>query len=275
MNKLLLLPLVLLASAASAQKVSSQSIIVNPTQPDLQVKIWTDRDTSGEKTPNYAVGDRIRLYTSVNQDAYVYLFNVNPDGTIDQILPNRFANGANFLKANTVKQFPDKSDKFTFDIVGVNGLNKILALASKTELNLDQISSFKSGDPFATVTVKGEAKLAQALSIVVREVRQDAWVTDTAAYRTVQSRAGFTPLPEAKVNTRSTWKATFTSDRTLKQVHEFYASQLTQQGFEVSTTTTARTRTVSRYDTELGDQATLTVVQSKPGTYVVTVLREL
>ena len=58
-------------------------------------------------------------------------------------------------------------------------------------------------------------------------------------------------------------------------MHEFYASQLTQQGFEVSTTTTARTRTVSRYDTELGDQATLTVVQSKPGTYVVTVLREL
>ncbi|WP_027480881.1 DUF4384 domain-containing protein [Deinococcus pimensis] len=275
MNKLLLLPLALLASAASAQKVSAQSIIVNPTEPDLQVKVWTDRDATGEKTPGYAVGDHIRIYTSVNQDAYVYLFNVNPDGSINQILPNRFANGANFVKANTVKQFPDAKDKFTFDIVGANGLNKVLALASKTELNLDQISSFKSGEPFATVTVRGEQKLAQALSIVVKEVRQDAWVTDTAAYRTVQGRAGFTPLPQARSGVRSTWKATFSSDRNLKQVNEFYTGQLAQQGFEVSTTTTTRGRVVSRYETQDGGAATLTVVQSKPGAYVVTVVREL
>ncbi|WP_027481832.1 DUF4384 domain-containing protein [Deinococcus pimensis] len=193
MNKIITMgALALLSGALAAPRISAQSIIVNPTPTDLQVRVSTDKDPTGGQVPNYRVGEKIRLSVTANQDAYVYLFNVNPDGSIDQILPNRFASGANFIKANTVKQFPASGDNFTFDISGPSGLNKVLALASKTELNLDQISSFKAtgtttsaADAFATVTVKGQQQLAQALSIVVTPLPQNTWVTDTALYNTV------------------------------------------------------------------------------------------
>ncbi|MGI8747244.1 MAG: DUF4384 domain-containing protein, partial [Deinococcus sp.] len=92
--KRLLLPLTLVlaaGSATAAPKISAQSIIVNPVTSDVQVKVWTDRDATGKATPDYTIGDKVRVYTTVDQDAYVYLFSVASDGTIEQILPNSYA----------------------------------------------------------------------------------------------------------------------------------------------------------------------------------------
>ncbi|MBZ9749961.1 DUF4384 domain-containing protein [Deinococcus sp. HMF7604] len=171
-------------SVAGAQaKISAQSIIVNPTQPDLQVSVRVSKDTSGTQNPAYRVGEAITVSATVNRDAYVYLFNVNPDGSVDQILPNRLS-GENFVKANTTKSFPAAGDNFTYSVEGPIGQNKVLALASLTPLNLDQVSSFKTAqDQFATVSTQGgQAGLAQALSIVVNPLPQNSWVSDTAFY---------------------------------------------------------------------------------------------
>ena len=191
MKKLLLIPAaMLLSTAAAAPKISAQSIIVNPTQPDLNVSVRVDKDTTGNQNPAYRVGDKISISATVNRDAYVYLFNVNPDGTVDQILPNRLSD-SNLVKANTTKVFPAPEDKFNFTVAGPIGQNKVLALASLTPLNLDQISSFKTTqDQFATVNAKNQAGLAQALSIVVNPLPQNSWVSDTAFYTV----AGRTPI---------------------------------------------------------------------------------
>ena len=259
MNKLLLPTALLLglSAASAAPKISAQSIIVNPVQSNLGVRVWTDRDPGGNGTPSYQVGDHIRIYTSVTDDAYVYLFNVNPDGSIDQILPNRYASGANFVKANTTKVFPGSGDGFTFDIAGPYGVNKVLAMASTTPLNLDKISQFKSGQPFADVTVKGQNNLAQALSIVVNPVPQDSWVTDTAYYNVARS-SGFTPPPAAlnpqpsrpnpivniiiniqpygsvaaqSVNVDRGYTAQFEAGSSLNDVYTHYERQLLRQGY--------------------------------------------
>ena len=95
----------LAAPAGAAPTISAQSIIVNPLPSTVNVRVWTDRDSSGAATPDYAPGEKIRLYTSVAQDAYVYLFNVDPNGQVDLILPNKYQGGANFLKAGAVKVF--------------------------------------------------------------------------------------------------------------------------------------------------------------------------
>ncbi|UBV43142.1 PEGA domain-containing protein [Deinococcus taeanensis] len=191
MNKLLLIPAaMLLSTAAAAPKISAQSIIVNPTQPDLSVSVRVDKDTSGSQNPAYRVGDKISISTSVNRDAYVYLFNVNPDGSVDQILPNRLSTD-NLVKANTTKVFPAADDKFNYTVAGPIGQNKVLALASLTPLDLDDVSDFKTAqDQFATVNAKNQAGLAQALSIVVNPLPQNSWVTDTAFYTV----AGRTPI---------------------------------------------------------------------------------
>lgn len=187
MKKLLMIPVALLASTAfAAPKISAQSIIVNPAQPDLQVKVNVNKDTSGNAAPNYKAGEGISINTTVNRDAYVYLFNVDARGNVDQILPNQLQGGGNFVKANTTAVFPDTGSGFTFTVGDDTGLNKVLALASLTPLDLSQISSFKSSsEQFATVTAKGQDGLAQALSIVVNPVPQNSWVTDTAFYNVV------------------------------------------------------------------------------------------
>ncbi|WP_309573333.1 DUF4384 domain-containing protein [Deinococcus sp.] len=183
MNKILMIPAALLLStAAAAPKISAQSIIVNPTTPDLNIAVRIDRDTSGKQNPAYKVGEAITVSASVNQDSYIYLFNVNPDGSVDQILPNRLSTD-NMVKANTTKTFPAEGDNFKYTVAGPIGQNKVLALASLTPLNLDQLSSFKTQqDQFATVNAKTQAGLAQALSIVVSPLPQNSWVSDTAFY---------------------------------------------------------------------------------------------
>ena len=187
MKKLLIIPAMLLASTAyAAPKISAQSIIVNPVQPDLSVQVRVNKDNTGNAAPNYAVGENITISTTVNRDAYVYLFNVDSTGEVTQILPNRLQGGGNFVKANTTAVFPAPGSGFTFTVDGQPGLNKVLALASLTELNLDQISTFKTAqDQFATVKAKGQDGLAQALSIVVTPVQQNSWVSDTAFFNVV------------------------------------------------------------------------------------------
>ena len=259
MKKLLPLTLVtaaLAATAGAAPVISAQSIIVNPVQTALDVRVWTDRDSSGSQTPNYVPGERIRLYTSVNQDAYVYLFNVDPQGQVDLILPNRYAGGANFLKANTTKVFPDANDGFTFDIAAPYGLNKVLAVASRTQLDLGQLATFKAGqNSFATVNVQGQQQLAQALSIVVNPVPQETWTSDTAYYNVAQPAVQpVRPVPVQPVrpvpvqpapvqpvqpglpwlNDRN-WNYEFQRGDTLARVHETYAAQLRSQGYVLVT----------------------------------------
>ncbi|MGI8747356.1 MAG: DUF4384 domain-containing protein, partial [Deinococcus sp.] len=181
----------LAGTASAAPKISAQSIIVNPVQSDLAVKVYVNRDAGGTQVPNYKVGENIRITTSVNQDAYVYLFDIDASGKVTQILPNRFQSGANFLKANTAVTFPAPGDNFTFTIDAPYGLNKVLAVASRTELNLSNITQFQSGvngGQLATGKVEGQQQLAQALSIVVNPLPQNSWVTDTALYGVVPAQ---------------------------------------------------------------------------------------
>jgi|GEM_PF-5599689 len=261
--------------AQSSPKITQQSIIVNPVKPDLKVEVWTRKDPTGSKTPTYVAGDHIYLNVKVNDDAYVYLFNVDAKGTIDLILPNKFASGGNFLKANTTKEFPSKEDKFTFDIAGPAGVNKVLVLASKTELDLDQIAQFKGDQTtgFATVTVKGgQNGLAQALSIVVKPLPSQDWVTDTLQY---QISAKVATPPQPTVTNTTTWKSTFRSKMAIKNVYAFYANQLMQQGFEEDTMTSSRGQVVGKFDQGENMKATLTVKQ-RPGTttYDIVIVRQ-
>lgn len=192
MKKYLLLTAALTAlpTALAQSRITAQSIIVNPVETDLNVKVWTDRDPSGTRLPNYVSGERITISTQTNRDAYVYLFNVDSTGSVDLIVPNQVS-GGNFVKANTVLNFPGANDRFTFTVDGPAGLNKVLALASTTELNLEQLATFKSQQQFATVEVKGQERLAQALSIVVNPLPSNTWTSASASY-TVSERATVT-----------------------------------------------------------------------------------
>jgi len=59
-----------------------------PESEELQVSIWVDKGA-------YAVGESITIHYSVNKPAYVYIWDIEPDGTANQIFPNSFPGGSN------------------------------------------------------------------------------------------------------------------------------------------------------------------------------------
>jgi len=78
----------LAAIGAYGQGVAPKGII--PTPPDneeLQVNVWVDKGA-------YTVGERITIHYSVSKPAYVYIWDIEPDGTANPIFPNSFPGGS-------------------------------------------------------------------------------------------------------------------------------------------------------------------------------------
>jgi hypothetical protein len=158
---------------------SPQSIVINP-RPGFEVDVFLDRGGPNE-IPTYQVGESIRFGVRVSEDSYVYLFNVRPDGEIQQLLPNRFdaAGRDNRLRAGETRYFPAQNARYTFNAEPPRGLDKVIAVASKSELDTAQLARFEEDPNFATSS-QGEEGFARSLSIVVRPIDQRNWVTDTA-----------------------------------------------------------------------------------------------
>jgi hypothetical protein len=187
-------------SAFAAPQVSPQGIIVNPVPTDLQVETWTNKDPGGTGNAIYQIGETISLYVKVNQDAYVYMFNVNASGSIDLILPNPY-DRSNLLRAGETRAFPPIGARYSLTISGPEGWDKVLAVASRQPLSLDQIADIRSGQ----AKIQGEDNLARSLSIIVTPLPQRDWVSDAVSYRVVRGAATIPnppvvqPLPQPPV----------------------------------------------------------------------------
>ena len=165
------------AFAQSNPRVTPQAVIVNPVQTALQVNVGVDR--AGDN-PIYNIGEKISINVSVNQDAYVYVFSIHADGVVDLILPNKLSGGNEFLRGGETRRFPPQGASYELSIDGPAGQDKLLAVASKRQLNLGELTSFKNNQPFAQVTAQGQAGLARALAVVVTPIPAQDWTTDYA-----------------------------------------------------------------------------------------------
>ena len=160
--------------------ISPQSIVVNP-KPAFGVEVSVDKDASGDATPSYQIGETVTISVKVAEAAYVYLFNVRSNGEIQQILPNRYddAGKNNYVQAGQTKVFPAPNAPYTFSIEGPQGLDKVIAVASKEPLDTSTLADFGQDPNFAS-SRQSEQSFAQSLSIVVTPKPQNSWVTDTA-----------------------------------------------------------------------------------------------
>lgn len=190
MKKLSILFSILLISLASAQ-IGTQSIIVSPVS-NFTVDVTVDRDSTGNQTPNYAIGETIRISVRPNQAAYIYLYDVNAQGHITQLLPNRLSGGQNnYVQAGETRTFPASGSRFQYTVNGPQGIDRVVAVASRTPLNTEQLAQFSQGN-FAQSSLSVEA-FARTLSIIVNPLPQGDWVSDTTQFL-VQAR---TPAPIA------------------------------------------------------------------------------
>jgi hypothetical protein len=189
------LGLLLSGLALAAPELSPQGIIVNPVPTDLQVRTWVNKDPNKTGNPVYQIGERIQVSVQVNQDAYVYLFSVKSTGEIGLILPNAFDQN-NFLRAGETRTFPPASGaRYTLDVGGPEGQDRVLAVASRQALSLSQIANIQTGQ----VNIQGADNLARALSIVVTPLPQQDWVSNVAFF--IVGRAAVTPAPQPQPGT--------------------------------------------------------------------------
>ncbi|PTA68898.1 S-layer protein [Deinococcus arcticus] len=217
-----------LGTATAAPQLGAQSIIVNPVPGALKVNVRTNRDPSGNGTPDYRPGDHLEFYTRVNQDAYVYLFNVDPQGRVNLLAESGLQARGNFVKANTTRVFPRKGQASTFLLSLPQGLNRVLAVASPTPLGLEQIAQVKDTQGGAVpLKVTGTQGLAQALSIVVTPV--PGWTSDVAQYQVGRRTLG--ALPALDPAARQT-QVRFEKDARLSEVYVAYADRLRAAGYQ-------------------------------------------
>ncbi len=174
--------LISLSFAQESVVIGPQSIVVNP-KPSFTAEVWVDKDPSGNSTPSYRIGENIKIGVRVSESAYIYLFSIHSNGVIDQILPNNYdtAGKSNYLKANHIKYFPHDDAPYTFSVDGPEGLDKVFVVASKKQLNTNQLANFESDPNFASSSI-GQQGFAETLSIIVKPKEQSSWVTDTALF---------------------------------------------------------------------------------------------
>ncbi len=165
---------------AQSDMITPQSIVINP-EASFEVEVWVDRDPSGNTVPHYDLGESIYMNVLVSEASYVYLFNIHSDGAVDQILPNRLDGTNNYLYAGEIRRFPSQGARYSFTVGEPEGIDKVIALASKEPLDTSTLSQFDSAAAFASSKHSSES-FARSLSITVSPVKEDSWVIDTVHF---------------------------------------------------------------------------------------------
>ncbi|MFN3266637.1 MAG: PEGA domain-containing protein [Deinococcales bacterium] len=171
-----------MAFAQSAPVVSPQGIVVNPTPTELKVQVAINKTGVN---PLYTEGENLQVSVSVNQDAYVYVFNIAADNSVSVLLPNGFPGGRQpQLRAGETRTFPAANDGYRLTISAPFGQEKIFALASKTPLNLSAVIPQVQANSIPTATVQGASGLARPLAVVVTPLPPQDWTSAYVDFRT-------------------------------------------------------------------------------------------
>lgn len=126
------------------------------------VQLWTDRTS-------YRFGDPINFYFKTAEDCYLNLVDINSEGEITLLFPNRFDSN-NRVRAGVTYHIPGDTYGFALEAQPPAGTDRIYAITSRRPLKI--FSSDFSSESFVSVTrgntrgvgVKGiGVKLDQAL----------------------------------------------------------------------------------------------------------------
>lgn len=96
-----------------------------PTPSPLSVNIWTDKGA-------YYVGENVTIFFTLNQAAYVYIYDLQPDGIVRLVFPNAYSQN-NYRAAGT-HSLPDGMYKFT--VAPPYGVEQLQIFASPVPLGL-------------------------------------------------------------------------------------------------------------------------------------------
>ena len=168
-----------LATLVSAQSTPSPlGIVPTPTPQPLAINVWTDKTA-------YGVGETMRVYFNVNQPAYIYLYDIQPDGVVRLVFPNAYSQ-SNFVSAGT-HVLPDHPS-YQYTVKYPAGVEKIQIFASLTPLT---VAPSAYGDPFPMVAP--EEIQGHIMGISSEPTCQPTWATAWASFTITEPPASCPP----------------------------------------------------------------------------------
>ncbi len=150
-----ILVLVLALGASTLGQVEPLGIVVEPPAGDLTVTVTTDK-------PAYAVGEAVRITFTLNRPAYVYIWDIPPDGNVTQIFPNYY-DPQNYFPAGT-HTVPTPGKTYVLRVQPPLGTEWLQILASTEPL--PAFAGYSPGDPFPLLGSDPEGWGVQVLGLV-------------------------------------------------------------------------------------------------------------
>lgn len=157
---------------------SPLGIVPTPTPQPLSINVWTDKTA-------YVVGETMRVNFNVNQPAYIYLYDIQPDGVVRLVFPNAYSQ-SNFVSAGT-HILPDHPS-YHYKVTYPTGVEKLQIFASLTPLTL---SPSAYGDPFPMVAP--EEIQGHIMGISPEPTCQPTWATAWASFTITEPFASCPP----------------------------------------------------------------------------------
>lgn len=145
----------------------------------VQVDLWLDKQCGSP----YYTGEKALIYFSTDADGYVTLYDIDTQGNVNVIFPNRNTPD-NFVKAGQTYQIPAREADYDLIVEGPEGTEYIDAVAST---NVRYHWNYQQGEP----------RWLQDWGIQQRKgVQQEARTTEPTTGTTYQESEEFRTLPK-------------------------------------------------------------------------------
>ena len=152
-----------------------------PSETSLFVGVWTQESS-------YEVGEALIIHFSVNQPAFVYIFDLQPDGVVRLAFPNAYSqNNYVFSGTHTIPDGP-----YDLRVHPPTGVEELLVFASLTPL---PITPGGPSDPFPVFASDPNDAMYQLKSLLLGISPTPAWKTGWTAFAITGPDYEPTPTP--------------------------------------------------------------------------------
>ncbi len=139
-----------------------------PSETSVFVGVWTQESS-------YEVGEALIIHFSVSQPAFVYIFDLQPDGVVRLAFPNAYSQN-NYVLSGTYT-IPD--GPYDLRVHPPAGVEELLIFASLTPL---PITPGGPGDPFPVFASDPNDAMYQLKSLLLGIFPTPAWETGWTAF---------------------------------------------------------------------------------------------
>jgi len=173
---------------AAQQQPIPEGIIVQPIQTPLAIQLGLDK-------VSYTPGDKLRLTIALNQDSYVYIYNITPDRRVNLLFPNAYQ-PINLLHAGT-HTIPNQ--RYSLVISPPTGFECIQVLALAAPLPLEQLipkGKLAPQNPFPLLSQKPQEFRALMQSLIGGSVSATGWAAAWTCFQIAEPQARLRVLSE-------------------------------------------------------------------------------